>query len=485
MPDLPRIYARSNIEFSGPLARTTPEQFGAGVFGNIAEIFKQITVDSEAAEARQAIAVTRERIKGAVQQSNDNLPDPDAFNTTANDNVKSVYSNSLSALSSNRARKLAEAGLAPVMVDAQNDVAHIFKQKQVLKGRAAINGTLEVQERELANSFRQEDIQAKETEIVNTMRMGTDSGFFGPDEGRARVQSIKERDSFRRGITALENTSDPLTTLSNLKKQLPFLDPDKTMQLLGVAQRRKADIDRETEKERERLKNMALLNDTMIAVSGAPQIPGQVDRNAREFGYTAADYRALTGAMEQGGITDPNEYTRLEVLIRTNQLTDYNQIAANRRLDRGAKSALMGLVEKQSDARTEKHFSKLPEYQEASKELRLAVSGKGQLESLSEGEQQRYLSGLKELWNRSEKGENPMSVSRELQTRIPKEPVQETKPAFFPSYQSEDELVNAFKSGKIDRQRFNTEAARLKQWQQYNRSQTQPQTAPEPGKSRR
>lgn len=467
------------------MARTTPYDFGAGTFGTAAEVFKQITVDSEAAEARQAIAVTRERIKGAVQMGNDNMPDPDGFHADTNNAVKSIHDNAIAALGSQRTKALTAAGLAPILIDAQNDVNHIFRQKQVLKGRAAIGGTLEVLERELAGAVTPADIQAKETEIVNTMNLGTQSGFYSYDEARQKVQSIKEKDSFRRGVQALRHTSDPMGTLANIGKMLPNIDPDKTIALLGLAQSQQRKLDEQTERERKQIKEQAVLNDTMIALSGVPPPAGQFERNARHFGYSADEYRTVLRAAEEGGVTDPNEYTRLETAIRQGRMADYSTIAANPKLDRQAKSTLMGLVNQQKQEGEDRHFSKTPEYQEAAKELRLAVSGKGQLESLSEPEQQRYLSGLKELWNRAAKGEPPMVISRELQTRMPKEAVNNNKPTFFPMYQSEQELANALATGKIDRQRFNTEAKRLKDWQEYNKAQTQPPPTPQSGRQRR
>jgi hypothetical protein len=138
----------------------------------------------------------------------------------------------------------------------------------------------------------------------------------------------------------------------------------------------------------------------------------------------------------------------------------------------------MGLITEQKD---EKHFSKSPEYQEALKEIRAAVSPKGLMESFDKVEQQRNLFAIQELWNRVGKGgEAPMDVARDLQARIAREPTQGEKPTFFPRFQNEDDLVGAFKRKQIDRDTFDKEAHLLKQWQLYNKQSASDAAAKQP-----
>lgn len=60
--DLPRIYATPNIPFSGPMARTTPDDFGAGVWGTLARVTegmrqKQLPIEAAQMESQYNIAV--------------------------------------------------------------------------------------------------------------------------------------------------------------------------------------------------------------------------------------------------------------------------------------------------------------------------------------------------------------------------------------------------------------------------------------------
>jgi len=277
------------------------------------------------------------------------------------------------------------------------------------------------------------------------------------------VQAVRENAVFRAGKG--EGYKVLADVYSGKYDSLPFADREKIKNdVTGVL----ADFDRldKVRKENEKvIHDQNLITDTIAAVSGTMTLP-QLQEKAKTQRYTVEEFNTIRRAMEEGGVTDPNIAINMETQIRSNKLTDYNTVASNPSLDRATKSRLMGLITEQKDA---KHFSKTPEYQEALKEIRAAISPKGVMESFDKVEQQRNLFSITEMWNRVSNGEKPMDVARDIQARIAREPTQGEKPLFFPRFKSEEDLVNAFKNKQVDRNTFDTESYLLKEWQRYNK----------------
>lgn len=483
MGDLPRILARPDLP-SQNLPRTNPNAYGAQVGAALVDagnMFQRIDDAAVEAEARKTIAVTRERIKGSLQQTDDENVDPLTYHSTASGLAEELYQQALKSTKSDKARALIADGMAPFLAAAQSDVQHTYRTKQVAKAKGDSLDYLETAERELSQAVRPLDIQNKENEIVQHIRTMQGVNSYTPVEGVKIIQQIRERDSYRRAVRELGISQDPLKDVEQIQKKYPNIDPDKALQLLGVAHSRNLEIDRMREKVEKQVHEQNLLMDTMDAVNGK-MTQLDLDARARARRYTPGEYNAVRRSMEEGGSTNPQVYVEMERLVREGKITDYSIITGNQELDRQAKSTLMGLVQQSKD---EKHFSKSPEYQEATKELRAAVSPKGPMESFDRTEQARYLSGITELWNRTQKGEPAMAVSRDIQSRIAREPTQGEKPLFLPRFQSEQDLIGAFRDKLIDRATFDKEAQMLKEWQAYNKQEAERAARPKTDSRRR
>lgn len=474
MPDLPLILARPELP-DIQLPRTNPNAYGAQAFGIAAEMFKNIDSAAAEAEARKTIAVTREQIKAALQQTEDDEQDPTVYRSFASSQASEIYQRALNSIKSDKARALVEEGLAPFLVAAQADVSHTYRQKQVGKAKGDSLTYLETAERELAQSYRPLEIQNKELEIVQHVKDMQRVKAYTPLEGAKLVQGIKERDSYRRAQRELSISQDPVSDLTALQKKFPNLDPDKLLQLENMAQARIKEMERLREKAQKEVKDENLNLDYIDAISGRMTGP-DLEARVRARRYTPAEANSIKRAMEEGGTTDPGVYTALERQIREGKVVDYGAIANNPRLDRAAKSVLMGLIQ---DKKDDKHFSKSPEYQEATKEWRAAVSPRGPMESFTKSEQEKYLFGMRELWDRTSKGENPMAIARELQARLTPEEMAGSAPLFQPRYQTEQELIQALQRGAITRDQAAQEAELMKQWQIYREKLSKRATQPQ------
>lgn len=483
MADLPRILARPDLPYK-QLPRTNAAAYGAQAFGEAAQqtaILSRIDAAAAEAEAQKAVAVTRERIKQSSQQAEDEYQDPTEYQSFAAGQAEAIYQGALKEIKNDKAKALFTDRMAPFVVAAQSDVQHTYRHKLVNKTKADSMGYLETAERELSQATRPLDIQNKEAEIVMHVQDMQRLNALTPIEGQKIIQGIKERDSLRRAQRELSISMDPAKTIVEIQKKYPNIDPDKVLALEDRAQTRQREIERQQEKIEKQVHDENVLMDTIDAVNGRmTQI--DLDARAKARRYTREDYSAVRRAMEEGGVTNPQIYTDIERQIREGRWTDYGAIAANPNLDRQAKSTLMGLIQQAKD---DKHFSKTPEYQEAKQELRVAVSPKGQFESLDKTEQARYLQGLRELWDRAGRGESPMAITRDLQERIAREPTQGEKPLFLPRFQSEQDLVNAYRNRQIDRQTFDTQARLLKEWQVYNKKEADRAAQPKTESSRR
>lgn len=474
MPDLPLILAKPNLP-DVQLPRTNPNAYGAQAFGIAAEVFKNIDSAAAEAEARKTIAVTRERIKATLRQAEDEQTDPAVYQSFASGQAEEIYQQALRSTKSDKARALIQDGLAPFLVAAQSDVSHTYRQKQVSKAKGDSLSYLETAERELSGAVRPLDIQNKETEIVQHVQDMQRVKAYTPAEGAKLIQGIKERDSLRRAVREISISQDPARDIIGLQKKYPNLDPDKILILEGKAQERQREIERMQEKVEKKVKDENLSMDYLDAISGRMTGP-DLEARVRARRYTPTEANSIKRAMEEGGTTDPGVYTELERQIREGKFVDYGAIAANPRLDRAAKSALMGLIQ---DKKDDKHFSKSPEYQEASKEWRAAVSPRGPMESFTKSEQEKYLFGMRELWDRTGKGENAMAVARELQARLTPEELAGSAPLFQPRYQTEQELIQALQRGAITRDQAAQEADLMKQWQVYREKLSKRATQPQ------
>lgn len=234
------------------------------------------------------------------------------------------------------------------------------------------------------------------------------------------------------------------------------ITPEDVLRFIGAYTTAQANQDKAMKAE----KDASVLQDTIKAASGQLTLD-DLTLNANHFQYTNEDYAKLKSDIERGGTTNPSVLLHFETAIRTGQPTTFRDLSGRTDLSNPDKIRLMGLLDEQSKS---DHFSKTPVYEQAVKELRTAVTRKGPLESLDPQEQKTLLYTTQELWDRTAKGENPLTVSRELIKRIPQEEgFGVGPPALLPKYQTEDELVNAFKQGQITQQEFNNEALLFKQ----------------------
>ena len=78
MADLPRIFATPNIPFSGPLARTSPESFGGGVFHTIAQLADAMAVKQKPIDAAKASSEYDIQVNDAINALQAN-PDPNTW----------------------------------------------------------------------------------------------------------------------------------------------------------------------------------------------------------------------------------------------------------------------------------------------------------------------------------------------------------------------------------------------------------------------
>lgn len=483
MADLPQIWAKTDIPEVG-LPRTNPDAYGYSFFGKLAdtaEVLGRINDAAARAEAEKTLAVTRERVKGALQDAKDNYQDPTDYQSNATSQTNSIYQSALGQIKNDKAKELFADSFAPFLTAAQADIKHTYHGKIIDKTKGDSATYLETAERELSQATRPLDIQNKEAELVMHVHDMQSLGAYTPQQSVKIIQDIKERDSLRRAQRELSISMDPAKSIVDITRKYPNLDPDKVLALENQAQVRQREIERQQEKIDKQVHDENVTNDMIDAVNGKmTQI--DLDARAKARRYTREEYNAVRRGMEEGGITNPQTYTQLEQQIREGRVTDLGTIANNPNLDRQSKSTLMGLVQQSKD---EKHFSKTPEYQEASKELRAAVSPKGPMESFDKTEQARYLAGMTELWNRAGKGESPMEVSRDIQSRIARDSTQGDKPLFLPRFQSEQDLVNAYRNKQIDRQTFNNEAKLLRDWQFYNKREAERAAQPKTSNQRR
>jgi len=446
------------------------------------DTFERIQLAADTAEAQNQAQTAKAGISGAIQVSDSDEQDPDVFKNAAIQKVQSVYQSAIEGARNPRVRQMLQDRLNDDLTRASTAIHLTHKKKQVEVAQGNSFTYLEQAERELSQMADPAEIANKEREMAGHIRDMIRFGAYSPKQGMEAIQSIKERDAFTRAYREIDISQDPLAAAATIQKKYPNVEPAKLTPLMAHADSRRKEVERMREEAEKKVHAENVLADTIDAVNG--RIAGQADLDARARArrYTREEYTAVRRAMEEGGTTNPDVYTRLELEIRQGKLTDQAVIAGNNQLDRQAKSTLMGLV---SQAKDEKHFSKQPNYEQAVKLIRLAVSPKGQLESLDRVEQQRLKVAYDELWTRADKGEDPIAVAKELDERIAREPTQGEKPLFKPRFQSKQEIADAYRNGLITRDQLDNEALLFRQWEQFNKIEAERAAKPPSSSSQR
>lgn len=189
---------------------------------------------------------------------------------------------------------------------------------------------------------------------------------------------------------------------------------------------------------------------------------------ARQFAFNDEDFTKLRNEIERGGASDPEVVSDYEVRIREGRGVGFREIVGHSEINKSDKQRLLGLIDQQRD---EKHFSKLPEYQQAVREVRIAVSRKGPFETLDPQEQKLLLFSTKQLYDRVEKGEDPINVAREIAARIPEEQGGAIGlPDLLPKYPNEEALTRALKEGRVSKQEAAQEALLFKRMREKQRA---------------
>lgn len=446
------------------------------------DTFERIQLAADTAEAQNQAQTAKAGITGAIQVSDADEQDPDVFKNSAIQKVQSVYQSAIEGARNPRVRQMLQDRLNDDLTRASTAIHLTHKKKQVDVAQGNSFTYLQQAERELSQMADPADIANKEREMAGHIRDMIRFGAYSPKQGMEAIQGIKERDAFTRAYRQVDISQDPLAEVATVQKQYPNLDPAKLTPLMAHADARRKEVERIREEAEKKVHGENVLADTIDAVNG--KIAGQADLDARAKArrYTREEYQAVRRAMEEGGVTNPDVYTQLLLDIRQGKLTDHAVIASNKQLDVNAKKELMGLV---SQARDEKHFSKQPSYEQAVKLIRLAVSPKGQLESLDKVEQQRLKIAYDELWTRAGKGEDPIAVAKELDERIVREPTQGEKPLLKPRFQSKQEMADAFRRGLITRDEWDNQALLFRQWDQFNKTEAERAARPPSTSSQR
>lgn len=450
------------------LPRPGPSQFGGEQFealGELADTYRKFDEISAAAESSQRARTISAEIDAAIQKTKEEFPNqPDVFDSYAKSRAQEVMEQGLKGASNDRVRELIQFKLADDLPRKQVQVSHEARQMKI----GIAQGQWQLYEEELQRQLAQEQDPSVKARLqaeydVELQRM-TGVGVFTPKEAVNRRQKILENQAYLEATRAIRSTDDALKTTDDLLRRFPNIDPAR---LAGLEQRALAQAQRNekvVEKALKDKRDQHVLDDSIAASTGLLSL-GQLAENAKRYRYTDAEFRSLRSLIEQGGTTDPKVEIAYEALLRSGGAVRPSEITNNPHLDKTAKSKLLGLMQEGKD---EKHFSKTPEYQEAVREFRTAVSRKGPLESLEPTEQKRLLLGQRELWDRASRGESPMAVSRELQARITPEEMAGDAPLYYPQYQTKEELVQALQQGRISRDQFNDQALLFEQWGQYN-----------------
>jgi hypothetical protein len=480
MPVIPTYEPRIS-QTPSPRAVPPVEDPFTGVVRAI-DTFERIQLAADTAEAQNQAQAAKAAISGSIQVADADQQDPDVFKSSAINKVQSIYQSAIGGARNSRVRQMLQDRLNDDLTRASTAIHLTHKKKQVDVAQGNSFTYLQEAERELSLMTDPADIFNKEKEMAGHINDMIRFGAYSPLQGRQAIQGIKERDAFTRAYREIDISQDPLADVATIQKKYPNIDPVKLTPLMAHADARRKEVERIKEEAEKKVHAENVLADTIDAVNG--RVAGQADLDARAKArrYTPDEYRSVIRAMETGGVTNPHVFVRMEIEARRGNLSE-NVVAESRELNQPDKSKLLSII---SQAKDEKHFSKQPDYMQAQKEIRTAVSPKGQLESFDDTEQQRYLFAITELWNRVEKGEKPIAVGRELIDRIAREPTQGEKPMFKPRFASKQALAEWYRQDPQNRKdQFDNEALLFRQWEQFNKTEAERAARPPSTSSQR
>jgi hypothetical protein len=471
----------NGIDARLPSPGPNPLSVGGEVLFDFGRTLQKIQSASDITEADRISAELTAGVKNTIRQKAIETSDPHQFESDAKEAVTTLRDTMLLNASPEVKKRVADK-TAGLFTDAAGDIQFGMAQKQIKAAQGNSTLFLEQKERDLNDSHDPQAMATIQQQIDEHLVDATRVNVYDPAQAMKVRQGILERDAFMRAKNEIDISRRPEEDLVTIAQKYPNLDRTKIAnELNGVARARQKEIEKLNKDAEKTVHEENLRDDYLKAVNGNMTF-FDFNNTVAARRYTVDEANKLQRAMETGGVTDPRTYTAIEQLIREGRSVDFGTIAQQGGLDRAAKSTLMGLVQQQKE---EKHFSKLPEYQEATKEIRSAVSPKGALESFDKVEQARYLAATRELWDRAGKGEDPMAIARDIEGRIAREPTHGEKPLFFPRFQSEQDLISAYKNQQIDRKEFDRQAQLLKQWSEYNKLNAEQAARPSTSAGRR
>lgn len=351
------------------------------------------------------------------------------------------------------------------LISVKSGALELLNNKQV----ADLNGLEETMLAQVARSQSEEERIEHVATYEEMITRAERRGILDPTDAE------KKRSGFRQSVqfgSAIQDARvDPVGTLERLAEKYPLLDAKHMEAVISRAMTQSAKIERENEKLMKETRSNAILEDFIAAANGSLSRE-QLEKNARRFGYSDEDFSKLRGEIERGGTTDPNVLIGLETSIRSGKPPSMRSLAGRTDLSAEDKLRLFALIDQVAQRNQERkgdHFSKSPVYEQAVREVRTAISRKGPLESLDPQEQKTLLYATQQLWDRTGKGEDPLSIAREIISRIPSdEGFGVGAPMLAPKYATEDEMLDAFKQGLITEAEAEQEAKifeRIKQEQ--------------------
>jgi hypothetical protein len=461
MPTLPSIVAQN----AGAAPRISPDMFGAQAFGELGafggqfqEIADKLQHAQDATEMNQLKAQYDASLKSMALElpmiEPDPLKQPAKFAEQAQKLQQSIF-----------AQTKRDPVKTTLMEYARNDLyGQITEQKArsmklgIEQQQANLDHLATTMLAEAAHAKSPAELQDITNRYFETVHINAKEGIINPVDEEHRKNTFQQ--SLQFGSALQDSRTDPIGTLEHLSERYPLLDAKAMETVIGRATAADARVQREAEKAAKAEKEQSVVTDAIAAVSGELSLD-DLAAHAHQYNYTEQDYSNLQADIERGGSTNPNVLIHYETSIRTGQPVTFGELSGRKDLSNPDKVRLMGLLDAQSKT---DHFSKTPVYEQAVKELRTAVSRKGPMESLDPQEQKTLLYTTQELWDRAAKGENPLTVARELIKRVPTdEGFGVGMPALLPKYKTEADLVSAFHQGLITRDSFNSEALLFKQ----------------------
>ena len=342
------------------------------------------------------------------------------------------------------------------LISVKAEALNLWNRKQAADiGNLSENMLADVA-RATSDEQRKESIATYEGIVNNAEKRG----ILPPVEAEHLRKAFRQQAQF--GAALQDARIDPIGTFENLATKYPLLDAKHMEAVISRTMAQNAKIEHEADKRMKEVRNNAVLEDFISAANGQLSRE-QLEKNARRFGYSDEDFSKVRSEMERGGTTIPNVLLNLETSIRTGNPPDPRVIVGRSDLSMADKIRLLTLIDEVNQRNQEKkgdHFSKSPEYEQAFKEMKNAITRKGLMETLDPQEQKLFDIGIRQLWNRTAKGEDPITVAREFIARIPNEEggFGIIAPILAPKFESEEKLLQAFKEGKISKAEAEQEA---------------------------